>query len=205
MTYAHGLKVDDSCNIYLTGENYGKSVTIKYDSSGNQLWVQTYSGIAYPGRTGANSIALDKYSNVYITGFSQGLITWYDFFTIKYSSSGAQQWVRRFNADSTTYSAYLANSVAVDNFGNVCVSGDFRSDQDAPMRLSIIKYSGFGDLIWAKREPDTLYTGNTYMSLDLENNVYLTISEVDIPNHYWITTKKYDSSSTLKMGYGLYR
>lgn len=198
LTYVHGLAVDDSCNVYLTGENYGKSVTIKYDSSGNQLWVQTYSGIAYPGRTGANSITLDKYNNVYIAGFSQGIITWFDFFTIKYSSTGVQQWVRRYNVDSTAYSNYEANSIAVNNSGSVYVSGFSTSDQDAPMKLCTVKYSNNGDLIWERRESDTLSDQSTNMSIDSTSNVYITGSTSYITNHSSITTRKYDSSGTLK-------
>ncbi len=64
-----------------TGDDY---VTVKYDSSGNELWVKRYNE---PGnfQDRGRSIAVDDSHNVYVTGWSYGSGTNYDYATIKYS------------------------------------------------------------------------------------------------------------------------
>ncbi len=57
--------------------------TIMYDSSGNEVWVQRYEG-PMMGNDEATDLALDRFGNVFVTGFSEGGSTNYDFATIKY-------------------------------------------------------------------------------------------------------------------------
>jgi hypothetical protein len=85
---AVAIAVDGSGNIYVTGEsrnsrNNPDYATVKYDTNGKELWVKRYEG---PDRLEnyAKAIAIDTTGNVYITGYSKGLITEYDFATIKY-------------------------------------------------------------------------------------------------------------------------
>jgi len=96
--------IDDTGNVYLTGRSIGNGgredyATIKYNSSGIQQWVMRYNG---PGDSFdyANSIAVDNSGNVYVTGTSFG--TSDDYATIKYNSSGIQQWVIRYNGPTST-------------------------------------------------------------------------------------------------------
>ncbi|MBK9331096.1 MAG: SBBP repeat-containing protein [Ignavibacteria bacterium] len=81
---AFAMDIDNSDNVYITGESDGNGTgddyaTVKYDSTGNQLWVMRYD---YSGQFGdfANSIAVDYNGNVYVTGGSDR-----DILTIKYS------------------------------------------------------------------------------------------------------------------------
>lgn len=98
---AYDVAVDDSGNVFVTGQSAGIGsnydyATIKYNSSGIQQWVQRYNG---PGNSTDNAyaIALDPSGNVYVTGRSWGVGTTFDYATIKYNSSGTQQWVQRYN------------------------------------------------------------------------------------------------------------
>jgi hypothetical protein len=192
INYVNGIKIDDSCNVYITGDYGTKAVTVKYDSSGNQLWEREYTGSEI-GRNGANSIALDRINNVYITGFSQGIPPRQsEYFTIKYSGSGVQEWVRRYNTDSTTQSRYVANAIAVDLIGNIFVNGRFEQDQGSGRKFCTLKYTNSGDLIWVQKDTATLSNQSTYMDIDSKSNVY-------IDGSYGITyapyvTIKYDSS-----------
>src|SRR6266508_2177059 len=105
--FAYALAVDTSGNVYVTGSSYGANgladyATIKYRSSGETLWVQRYNGQGdnwdahYNGAGNSddrpNAVAVDASGNVYVTGYSSN-----DYATIKYSPSGIQQWVARYN------------------------------------------------------------------------------------------------------------
>ena len=62
--------------VYVTGYTYSFATnadftTIKYDSLGNIVWVQSYNGLGN-ARDRAVAIGLDMYSNVYVTGPSTG-------------------------------------------------------------------------------------------------------------------------------------
>lgn len=90
---ASAVAVDRSGNAYVTGHSYGGGtwydyLTIKYDSSGSEVWVRRDNG---PGTYGdyACDIVLDDSGNVYVTGYSHGSGTEFDYATIKYSQGGS--------------------------------------------------------------------------------------------------------------------
>jgi len=100
------------------------SVTIFYDKgfaqAGDEIWVKRYNGPA-KGDDFARAVAVDASGNVYVTGESPGSGTFRDFATIKYSSSGNQVWVKRYNGPGNGDDG--AEAIAVDSGGHVCVSG----------------------------------------------------------------------------------
>ena len=70
---AAAIEVDKYGNVYVAGYSFNTDtssliVTIKYDKDGIEKWIQLYDS---PGRiSGATDIAVDKHSNVYVTGYS---------------------------------------------------------------------------------------------------------------------------------------
>ncbi len=111
--------------------------TIKYDSSGIQKWIKRYNG---PGNNfdKATSIAVDTSGNIYITGESSGIGSDLDYATIKYSSSGVQQWVIRYNGSGNF--SDRAKSIAVDGSGNVYITG-YSLGNGTHYDYATIKYS----------------------------------------------------------------
>jgi predicted secreted protein len=73
---ATALAVDDSGNVYVTGQSYGNNsgwdyATIKYDSNGKQLWSARYNGPAN-SLDRATFLAIDSEGNVHVIGSSSG-------------------------------------------------------------------------------------------------------------------------------------
>jgi hypothetical protein len=83
------LAVDASGSVYVTGSSYSASTeydyaTIKYGPNGNLLWVKHYNGPIAQITNHTNSLTVDSFGNVYVTGYSYGNGI-YDYATVKYS------------------------------------------------------------------------------------------------------------------------
>ncbi|MEO0091809.1 MAG: SBBP repeat-containing protein [candidate division WOR-3 bacterium] len=120
----YAIAVDALSNVYVTGESMGSGtdsdiLTIKYNSSGNQIWVQRYDGPDNSYDYGT-AIKVDGQGNVYVTGPSRASGA-YDYATIKYNSSGVQQWVQRYNGLGNSGDESYA--LSLDTYGNVYVTG----------------------------------------------------------------------------------
>lgn len=96
---ALALGVDDNYNVYVTGrsanqpdpynsEIYRDYATIKYSANGNQEWVKRYNGTGNSHDEAVDIVVQDE-DVVYISGFSLGMYSNYDYLTIRYSS----QWL----------------------------------------------------------------------------------------------------------------
>jgi hypothetical protein len=190
---AYSLAVDGGGNVYVTGRSYGSGTgydyaTVKYNTSGNQAWVARYDGPF--NNDMAYSLAVDSGGNVYVTGESYGIAQ--DYTTIKYDSSGRQVWVARYNGPGNGLD--IAYSLAVDNGGNVYVTG--YSDGEAGVGINFdcatIKYDAWGNQVWAARYDNGYDLGNS-LDVDDEGNVYVTGFSAGngAPPDY--TTIKYDS------------
>jgi uncharacterized delta-60 repeat protein len=193
---AYSIAVDGSGNVYVTGGSVGSQttgydyVTIKYNSSGIQQWLQRYNG---PGNyvDGASSIAVDASGNVYVTGYSYG--GWYDYATIKYNSSGTEQWVQRYNGPGNAID--WATSIAVDGSGNVYVTG-YSEVSSLNYDYATVKYNSSGTEQWVQRYngPDNKSDYANSIAVDGSGNVYVTgRSEVSGFNYDYATIK-YNSS-----------
>lgn len=126
----YGLEVDSLGNVYVVGQSIGLGtgsdiVTIKYDSTGNDVWVARYNGPANDYDTpsdeeGGKCMTMDQYGNIYVTGVSRGATSVNDYVAIMYDSAGVERWVAGYNCcDSVDY----ALAVATDNAGSVYITG----------------------------------------------------------------------------------
>ncbi len=122
---AVALALDDFGNVYVTGfsfgiETYRDYLTIKYDSTGTELWAARYNG---PGNNTdqPSDMAVDGFGNVYVTGFSMGSGTSSDYATVKYNSQGKEVWVARYN--DPTNGTDEAEAIAIDANYNIYVTG----------------------------------------------------------------------------------
>lgn len=174
----YGLSVvtDDSGYVYVTGSSTGSGtlediVTIKYNSSGDSLWVRRYNG---PGDSTdkAKSVKLDGSGNVCVSGSSIGKGTTYDYTAIKYSPSGEQLWVARYNGPGNDTD--WVSSMAADNSGNVYLTGASMG-KGTYYDYATIKYGANGAQLWTARYDGEKYNdGAVSIVLDGAGDVYVT-------------------------------
>lgn len=146
---AHDIKVDASGNVFVTGESEGSSTgkdiaTIKYNSSGTQVWVVRYDGSASDDDN-ASVLAVDGGGNVIVAGYSINSSSNKDAITIKYTNSGTQSWTNIFNG-STNEEDY-ASAITIDANDNLYIAGKTTNSTELSNYL-IIKYKSSGSTEW---------------------------------------------------------
>lgn len=221
--YGYGITTDASGNVYITGwfqsttivfgsttlTNAGVGTDIflvKYDPSGNVLWAKSEGGST--GDTGYG-VATDANGNVYITGEFQsptmtigatiltnaGGTVPNDIFIAKYDNAGTPLWAQRAGGTGSDF----GNSIAIDNYGNAYVTGNFSSSTinfgTGPLTnagvydLYIAKYDPSGGILWAKRAGGSSGDGSNSVAIDSNGDVCIsgifTSSTIDFGTGPW--------------------
>ncbi|EQB63840.1 MAG: hypothetical protein RBG1_1C00001G1419 [candidate division Zixibacteria bacterium RBG-1] len=173
--FAYALAVDDSGNVYVTGESVGSGssydyVTIKYSANGDTLWARRYNGPANDYDV-ATAIAVDGDGNVYVTGHSWGGLST-DFATVKYTPNGDTLWVRRYNGPGNLGDG--GSALAVDDSENVYVTGISWSGTSSD--YTTIKYAPNGDTLWVRwyNGPGNGEDMASSLAVDNYGDVYIT-------------------------------
>ncbi len=172
---ALSISVDFAGNVFVTGgsQQQGKGydyLTVKYNSAGTQQWAARYDGPAYLDDI-AKELKLDGAGNVYITGSSHGGTSKLDYATIKYNTSGQQQWLKRYT-NTGINDTDAATGLDLDVFSNVYVTGYSKAPGSASYDYVTIKYHTNGTQLWLQRCNE----GDVPQSLDFDEagNVYVT-------------------------------
>lgn len=191
--YACAIIVDSSGNAYVTGYSRGNGTnydyaTIKYYSNGDTAWIRRYNGSMANEWGDAHPIAIDRYSNVYVTGSSlEGAL---DYATIKYYPNGDTAWVRSY--DGTGNSGNWASAIAVDQSGNVYVTGHIRYANGSIQidDIATVKYDSSGNRLWERiyGGPGNAYDYAYAMTIDSSGNIYVTGFTYVI---WWFETSDY--------------
>ena len=153
--------------------------TVKYDASGQQLWVQRYSG----GQAQiAEALAVDAAGNVYVTGWQKVFSAGIDVVTLKYSPSGVLLWEQRFASPGGNNQP---NDIAIDASGNIYVAGASWVTAQEDFDMLLLKYDSGGNLLWDRTldngdgQLDSAYkmaidpNGNAILAGFTEPNAYL--------------------------------
>ncbi|MBI5181562.1 MAG: S8 family serine peptidase [Nitrospirae bacterium] len=200
------LAVDGSGNVYVTGyfciavsTTGGCSGTsagiVKYSAIGSQLWVASY-GSNIEGWGAA--VAVDRAGNVYGTGYTcliqvDGGCATYTISVVKYDTDGNRLFATAYGENA------WGNSIAVDAYGNVYVTGAATYDENNSYDYTTLKYDLNGNLLWVARYTNRGEDEAIRLVLDTSGNIYVTgyvckPDELGNCMDYDYATVKYDNN-----------
>jgi hypothetical protein len=142
---ANSLFVDDNCNIMITGSHNSSTASdyliLKYSPEGDSLLCKYINGIKDQSLMDiANDALMDRFGNIYVTGFSENTSFRTDFLTAKLSPSGSIIWQLRYKDPPAPLPwLNLAYCISLDSSYNVYVSG--YANGISTSLLTTIKYS----------------------------------------------------------------
>jgi uncharacterized delta-60 repeat protein len=187
-------------DVYVTGYSYISAaigfnyITIMYNTAGTQQWATQYNG-PDSKYDEARAITVDASGNVYVTGYSQtAVLTNYDYATVKYNSTGVQQWAQLYNGTGNDLDR--ANAIAVDATGNVIVTGKSVGALTAAEDIVTIKYDNSGVQQWLNRYngPSNGYDEGKGIATDPTGAIYISGYSFTAGSNNDYTTIKYDAS-----------
>jgi hypothetical protein len=170
---------------------------VKFYDNGTKQWTQQL-GTASRDRVALDEdeimdgVTVDSSDNIYVVGQTQGGLDnntfsgdW-DFFLVKYNSSGTKQWTQQLGTSSKN----VGNGVAVDSSNNIYVTGTTGDGLDnntsfGSNDIFLVKYSSSGEKQWTQQlgghwytsSGNIVYSGNdagTGVTVDSSNNIYVT-------------------------------
>nr|WP_242028136.1 SBBP repeat-containing protein [Pseudanabaena sp. FACHB-2040] len=209
----YGIATDPNDNLYVTGITAGDlaapmqatdsdAFVAKYDSEGNQLWIEQF---------GQNSIFqsfgldVDADGNAYLTGIdvkpSIDLAT-DDFWAAKFDTNGNQQWFTEVNGFDDAFDESYDITVSED--GSLYTTGWTLGDLEAPganagvYDAHITKFDNAGEREWIRQFGSSDYDWSSGIDTDSQGNVYAagwTLGDLEGTNagSYDVWLSKYDS------------
>jgi hypothetical protein len=192
------MAIDYSGNIYITGyaslSNSSREYeTIKYSPSGVQQWRAIYVNLVF-GDDYGGSIAVDGNGNSYVTGDSKGSDSYFHVATVKYNSSGVQQWVQRYNGGGNGDDN--GNKVVFKN-GFVYVGGTSQGVGTGKDFLAI-KYNLSGSQLWSStyNGPVSGRDESYCLAVDDYGDVYVAGQSKGVDGITHMTTVRYNPNGT---------
>jgi hypothetical protein len=137
-----------------------------------QEWVAIYDN---PNHTAdiSRGMVVDANGNIYVAGLSQTLNNRSTSITIKYNSTGVQQWVKVY--DDLNSIDTKPTGISIDSSGNVFVMGTSGDEFNYTYHAVLIKYNSNGDTLWVKKYYGSTNTTYPYaLANDKYGNTYMT-------------------------------
>lgn len=179
---ARSLAVDASGSVYVTGTSSGVSgmdfLTIKYSSSGTQLWQTRYNGPSNGNDTAAG-LMLDSFGNAYVVGSAIGPGAVTNLTTLKYANDGIQLWAAQ--ATGNAASNLICAPIVLGVSNEVYVCGEI-AGLTASRDMTLIRYDHPTDPNYP-----AIITQPTSLSVIRGSNASFTVTATGAPplNYRW--------------------
>jgi beta-propeller repeat-containing protein len=182
------VAADSAGNTYIGGYNKGSldgpnpgyayhdAYLTKFDPMGVEVWSQQIGSI---NQDYGFAVTVDGQDNIYLSGSAAGSLGGPhaghdDAFLIKFDPSGAEFWSRQIGTPNDD----VARSVAVDNAGNVYISGSTFGSLGGPNAgfndAFVTKFDPSGGDLWTRQIGTMERDNSTSVAVDLAGNVYIT-------------------------------
>lgn len=186
------IAIDGGENSYILTESVTNSVLLmKYDNLGNSVWSRRV--ITSPvSPIVPESICLDSFNMVYITGYYQnGSYT--ESFVIKLDQDGNIVWNKSINTASSSINSKSVKIIA-DSNTNVYITGTINNN------IQLIKLDGAnGSIVWQKElgSSSTNTEEGKDIAINSNGDVYLLSTYRNSSAQYKTQLTKFDSAGTL--------
>jgi hypothetical protein len=168
---ADTIATDANGNIYVAGRSDDGITLVKYAPDGTQLWVARYTG--RPG-WGACHRGGPPWGNVCMTG-NVNREGGSDYLTLKYAPDGTLLWAATYNGYEGAYHHDQATAIAVDEQGNIYVTGASYGGGENGNDFATLKYDPNGNLMWVARYDEGLglYEEARAIAVDASGNAFV--------------------------------
>ena len=204
--------IDNKGNVYVAGyigvQNQGYNyLSIKYDSSGDQKWVNTFNGLRGEDDF-ARVIIADSSGNVYVTGESMNNTSNFStsIVTFKYDSTGNISWSKELKGLSNSYLS--PSSMILDDFSNIYILNGkpnypqygyltvkYKPNGDSAWSFNYTPYEGitnYGSALFIDHDYNVIISGKAYgqntsydiITIKLSQIIGINNSSVSIPDKF---------------------
>lgn len=173
--WSYSVACDKKDNIFVSGFTYSINlnftdiISIKYDSSGSEIWQRRCYN------NGDDFIRplfskVDSNDNLIVASYYKGDSTLMDYLTYKYNSAGNLLWSKTY--DGGVRNTDWINDMTIDSENNIIITGTSRG-MGSSYDFMTIKYSPSGNELWQNRFNDSVNSSdeNTRVALDSKQNV----------------------------------
>lgn len=169
----------------------GEAFIAKIDSNGNLVWTQDFDSTSF---SGGQDIVTDETSNSYVIGTflddvtleSQTLLSSgdTDIFVTKLDSNGNVEWSQKFGSTLSD----TGNAIGLDSADNLYVTGSFEDTvtfgnttltSNGESDAFVAKLDNSGNIVWAQNFGGTSLDSGANISVDEQDNIYVTGSFED--------------------------
>jgi hypothetical protein len=173
----YNIAVDDSNNLYVAGRSVGITanddiLTIKYDSLGNQIWVDRFNSAQDCGDTGFNILVDKPTGDVFVLGWSCNNLDMGDAIIRKLNTVGNVIWTTIYH-DVLTLGVIDTYKILMDTQGSLYVGAEEYSGNSLQQYL-LLKFDSNGAFVWKANYNNVTPSGLRDIVLDSNDNIYTT-------------------------------